>query len=227
MFYSRMVMKLRTSHLLLALAALAILPALAPQSSSLFARAEDVKPDGPTAVIDTSMGRITCQLYQKQAPLAVANFIGLAEGTKDWTDPKTGQIQHGKRYYDGTIFHRVIPSFMIQGGDPTGTGTGGPGYKFKNEVDSKLKFDRPGRLAMANAGPDTNGSQFFITEAGYDSLNGGYTLFGQCDDASVKVVKSIARVPRSASDKPNTPVVLQKVTIVREGQPLPAAPAAK
>jgi len=217
-------MKTRTSHLLLALAALVALPALAPQSSALFA--EDVKPDGPTAVLDTSMGRITCQLYQKQAPLAVANFIGLAEGTKDWKDPKTGQLQHGKRYYDGTIFHRVIPSFMIQGGDPTGTGMGGPGYKFKNEVDSKLKFDRPGRLAMANAGPDTNGSQFFITELGYDSLNGGYTLFGQCDDASVKVVKAIARVPRNSSDRPNTPVVLQKVTIVPAGEPVPAAPAA-
>jgi peptidyl-prolyl cis-trans isomerase A (cyclophilin A) len=220
-------MKTRTSHLLLALAALAFLPAVAPQSSSLFASAEDVKPDGPTAVIDTSMGRITCQLYQKQAPLAVANFIGLAQGTKDWTSPKTGMVQSGKPYFDGTIFHRVIPSFMIQGGDPTGTGMGGPGYKFKDEVDSHLNFDRPGRLAMANAGANTNGSQFFITEAAQPSLNQHYTLFGQCDDASVAVVKAIARVPRNASDKPNTPVVLQKVTIVKEGQPLPAAPAAK
>jgi peptidyl-prolyl cis-trans isomerase A (cyclophilin A) len=177
--------------------------------------------------MDTSMGRITCQFYQKQAPLAVANFIGLAEGTKDWTDPRTGAAQHGKRYFDGTIFHRVIPNFMIQGGDITGTGTGQPVPAFKNEVDPGLKFDRPGRLAMANAGPNTNGSQFFITEAGYASLNGGYTLFGQCDDASVKVVKAIARVQRNSQDKPLTPVVLQKVTIVQEGQPLPAAPAAK
>ena len=181
-------------------------------------------PNGPFVVMDTSMGRITCQFYQKQAPKAVANFIGLAEGTKDWTDPRTRQVQHQKRYYDGTIFHRVIPEFMIQGGDPTGTGMGSPGYTFKDEFDPNLNFDRPGRLAMANSGPNTNGSQFFITEKAYDSLNQTYTLFGQCDDASVQVVKAIARVPRNASDKPLTPVVLEKVTIVREGEPMPPAP---
>ncbi len=181
-------------------------------------------PNGPFVVMDTSMGRITCQFYQKQAPKAVANFIGLAEGTKDWTDPRTRQVQHQKRYYDGTIFHRVIPEFMIQGGDPTGTGMGSPGYTFKDEFDPNLNFDRPGRLAMANSGPNTNGSQFFITEKAYDSLNQTYTLFGQCDDASVQVVKAIARVPRNASDKPLKPVVLEKVTIVREGEPMPPAP---
>ncbi len=181
-------------------------------------------PNGPFVVMDTSMGRITCQFYQKQAPKAVANFIGLAEGTKDWTDPRTRQVQHQKRYYDGTIFHRVIPEFMIQGGDPTGTGMGSPGYTFKDEFDPNLNFDRPGRLAMANSGPNTNGSQFFITERAYESLNQTYTLFGQCDDDSVQVVKAIARVPRSANDKPRTPVVLQKVTIVREGEPMPPAP---
>ena len=114
--------------------------------------------------MDTSMGRITCQFYEKQAPKAVANFIGLAEGTKDWTDPATGKLQRHKRYYDGTIFHRVIPEFMIQGGDATGTGTGNPGYMFDDEFDPGLNFDRPGRLAMANSGPNTNASQFFISE---------------------------------------------------------------
>jgi peptidyl-prolyl cis-trans isomerase A (cyclophilin A) len=180
-------------------------------------------PNGPTVVMDTSMGRITCQFYQKQAPKAVANFIALAEGTKDWTDPATGKVQHHKRYYDGTIFHRVIPEFMIQGGDPTGTGTGNPGYTFDDEFDPGLNFDRPGRLAMANSGPNTNASQFFITEQATDFLDQHYTLFGQCDDASVSVVKAIARVERDANDKPLTPVTLKKVTIVREAEPVPPA----
>jgi len=183
-------------------------------------------PNGPFVVMDTSMGRITCQFYQKQAPNAVANFIGLATGTKDWTDPATNKVMHHKPLYNGTTFHRVIPEFMIQGGDPVGTGMGGPGYAFDDEFDPGLNFDRPGRLAMANSGPNSNGSQFFITEAAYDSLNQHYTLFGQCDDASVNVVKTIARVQRDADDKPLTPVVLQKVTIVPEGQPMPPLPGA-
>lgn len=184
-----------------------------------------IHPNGPTVVMETSMGRITCQFYEKQAPKAVANFIGLAEGTIDWTDPTTHKKQHHKRYYDGTIFHRVIPEFMIQGGDPTGTGTGDPGFAFDDEIDPNLNFDTPGKLAMANSGPNTNGSQFFVTEQAYDSLNQHYTLFGQCDDSSVLVVKTIARVERDAQDKPLTPVYLKKVTIVREGQPLPPPPA--
>jgi peptidyl-prolyl cis-trans isomerase A (cyclophilin A) len=175
--------------------------------------------------MDTSMGRITCQFYQRQAPRAVANFIGLATGTIDWTDPKTHKKQHNKPFYDGTIFHRVIPEFMIQGGDPTGTGEGDPGYSFGYEFDPDLNFDKPGRLAMAHSDePDSNGSQFFITEAAYDSLNQKYTLFGQCDDASVDVVKSITHVRRDDNDKPRTPVLLKKVTIVPEGQPLPPLP---
>ena len=186
----------------------------------------NVTPNGPTAVIDTSMGRITCQFFEKQAPNTVANFIALATGTKDWTDPATKKVQHHKPLYDGTIFHRVIPDFMIQGGDPTGTGMGDPGYSFNDETDPNLTFDRPGRMAMANSGPNTNGSQFFITETGYESLNGHYSLFGQCDDASVQVVKAIARVPRDSDDKPQTPVVLKKVTIVPEGQPVPPPPLA-
>jgi peptidyl-prolyl cis-trans isomerase A (cyclophilin A) len=181
-------------------------------------------PNGPFVVMDTSMGRITCQFFQKQAPNAVANFIGLAEGTRDWTDPATGKVQHHKRYYDGTIFHRVIPEFMIQGGDPTGTGTGDPGYKFDDEFDPNLNYDQSGRLAMANSGPNTNGSQFFITELPFESGNQHYVIFGQCDDASIAVVKTIARVQRDANDKPLSPVVLKKVTIVREGQPMPPLP---
>jgi len=179
-----------------------------------------IVPNGPMVVLDTSMGRITCQFYQKQAPVAVANFIALAQGSKDWTDPNTKKVQHNKPLYNGTTFHRVIPEFMIQGGDPVGTGMGDPGYAFNDEIDPNLNFDRPGRLAMANSGPNTNGSQFFVTEQGYD------TLFGQCDDASVEVVKAIARVPRDSDDKPRTPVILQKVTIVPEGQPLPPDPSA-
>jgi len=178
-------------------------------------------PNGPIAVLDTSMGRITCQFYQQQAPNAVANFIALAQGTKDWTDPTSQKVQHHKPLYDGTTFHRVIPEFMIQGGDPLGTGMGGPGYSFNDEFDPGLNFDRPGRLAMANSGPNTNGSQFFVTEQAYPSLDQHYTLFGQCDDPGVQVVKAIARVPRDADDKPLSPVTLTKVTIVQPGDPLP------
>jgi peptidyl-prolyl cis-trans isomerase A (cyclophilin A) len=193
----------------------------APQATA----AAMIHPNGPTVVMDTSMGRITCQFYEKEAPKAVANFIGLAEGTKDWTDPTSKKLQHGKPYYDGTTFHRVIPEFMIQGGDLTGTGMGDPGFTFEDELDPNLNFDAPGKLAMANSGPNTNGSQFFITEQAYDSLNQHYTLFGQCDESSVLVVKTIARVERDNQDKPLTPVILKKVTIVRQGQPLPPSPA--
>lgn len=223
-----------TSSLLLSVVAvtLSALPTLAQQSASDLPDAPTanaavmLQPNGPFVVMDTSMGRITCQFYQRQAPNTVANFIALATGSKDWTDPITNKVQHHKPLFDGTTFHRVIPQFMIQGGDPAGNGMGGPGYEFDDEIVPGLDFDRPGRLAMANAGPNTNGSQFFITEVPVPSLNGHYSLFGQCDDASVAVVKAIARVPRDGNDKPLTPVVLQKVTIVPEGQPLPAAPPA-
>jgi peptidyl-prolyl cis-trans isomerase A (cyclophilin A) len=184
--------------------------------------AASIVPSGPTMIMDTSMGRITCKFYEKQAPKAVANFIGLAEGTKDWTNPADGKVQHNKRYYDGLTFHRVIPYFMIQGGDPLGVGTGGPGYKFADEFDPSLNFDRPGRLAMANSGSNTNGSQFFITEEAQPSLNQHYSLFGQCDDASLKVVKAIANVKVDSSDKPVVPVVIKKVTIVRQSSSVPA-----
>ena len=183
-----------------------------------------VEPTGPTAVLDTSMGRITCRLFDKQAPLAVANFISLAEGTKPWTDPATRKKVKDKPFYNGTTFHRVIPEFMIQGGDPTGTGTGDPGYMFADEFDPNLNFDVPGRMAMANSGPDTNGSQFFITEVPTTHLNQKHTIFGQCDQPSISVVSAIARVQRDPDDKPLQPVTLNKVTIVQEGQPLPPLP---
>lgn len=168
---------------------------------------------GPAAIIHTTAGDLHCTLFPKQAPIGVANFIGLADGTKDWTNPATGAKKHGVPLYDGTIFHRVIPDFMIQGGDPVGNGTGDPGYKFKNETSSDLKFDRPGRLAYANAGPNTNGSQFFITEVPYPSLNGGYTIFGQCDDAAVQLEKKIARMARDSNDRPASPVKITHVEI--------------
>jgi peptidyl-prolyl cis-trans isomerase A (cyclophilin A) len=176
------------------------------------------------------MGRLTCKLYDKQAPVTVANFIGLAEGTKDWTDPTSLKKVHGKPFFNGTTFHRVIPGFMIQGGDRAGDGTGDPGYFFQDEIDPSLTFDEPGRLAMANAGPGpsgggTNGSQFFITEVPVPQLNGKHTIFGQCDTHTVLLAATIARVQRNDSDKPLTPVNINRITIVREGQPMPPEPA--
>ncbi|MGB9085144.1 MAG: peptidylprolyl isomerase [Terriglobales bacterium] len=167
----------------------------------------------PTAIIHTTAGDLHCTLFPKVAPIGVENFIGLANGTKDWTSPVSHDKKHGVPLYDGTIFHRVIPQFMIQGGDPAGKGFGDPGYKFKNETSSDVKFDRPGRLAYANSGPDTNGSQFFVTEGPYASLNGGYTIFGQCDDAAVELVKKIARMPRGPNDFPSNPVKITHIEI--------------
>ena len=173
----------------------------------------------PTATIKTTAGDMTCTLFPDKAPIGVANFIGLANGTKDWKSPASGATKHGVPLYDGTIFHRVIPDFMIQGGDPAGTGSGAdPVTPFKNEVSSDLLFDRPGRLAYANAGHDgTNGSQFFITEGPQSYLNGGYTIFGQCDDATVELVKKIARMATDpATDhRPLRPVKIIHITIVR------------
>ncbi len=183
------------------------------------------QPTGATAVFDTSMGRIVCRFFDKQAPESVANFTGLAMGTKDWKDPATGQMMHGKPLYNGTQFHRVIPEFMIQGGDPEATGRGDPGYYIKDEINPDLNFDVAGRLAYANSGLGTDGSQFFITEQPVPELDQKYTIFGQCDDPGVLVVKTIARVDRDNRDKPVTPVVLNKVTIVDAGQAIPPAPA--
>jgi peptidyl-prolyl cis-trans isomerase A (cyclophilin A) len=171
---------------------------------------------GPVAVIHTTVGDMRCDLFDKDAPIGVANFIGLSRGTKDWTNPTTHAKKHGVPLYDGTIFHRVIPQFMIQGGDPAGTGMGDPGYRFKNETTPTLKFDRPGRLAYANAGPDTNGSQFFITEVPYPSLNGGYTIFGQCDPAAVALVTQIAGMATDG-ERPLRPVKITHIEIQHGG----------
>jgi peptidyl-prolyl cis-trans isomerase A (cyclophilin A) len=214
--------------LLLALAAVPAIAQSAPPADLPDAPGATAKPDlvptGPTIVIDTTMGRLTCKTFDKQAPNAVANFVGLAEGTKDWTLATGSVKQQGKRFYDGLTFHRVIPGFMIQGGDPVGDGSGDPGYYFNDETDPALTFSVPGRLAMANSGPNTNGSQFFITEAPVPELDGKYTIFGQCDAHSTLLAASIARVERNSSDKPLTPVVINHVTIVRDGQPMPPEP---
>jgi peptidyl-prolyl cis-trans isomerase A (cyclophilin A) len=158
------------------------------------------------AIFQTSQGNITVRLFEKDAPETVANFVGLATGAKEWTDPRSGAKSHAK-LYDGTKFHRVIPNFMIQGGDPLGTGTGDPGYRFKDEFQSGRKFDKPGLLAMANAGPNTNGSQFFITEVPTPHLNNKHTIFGE-------VVKGFELVPKIARAG-NGQVALQHVEIVR------------
>jgi peptidyl-prolyl cis-trans isomerase A (cyclophilin A) len=181
----------------------------------------------PTAIIATTAGNLTCTLFPDKAPIGVANFIGLATGTKDWTNGATGRKMHGVPLYNGTIFHRVIPEFMIQGGDPLGNGQGDPGYSFKNETPPGLAFDQPGRLAYANAGPDTNGSQFFVTEVPVPRLTGGYTIFGQCDAASVELVKKIARLPRNANDRPDNPPKIVKITILHGGAPVHHAPVHK
>jgi peptidyl-prolyl cis-trans isomerase A (cyclophilin A) len=177
----------------------------------------------PTAIIDTTAGKMTCTLFPDKAPIGVANFIGLASGTKDWKAP-TGATKHGVPLYDGTIFHRVIPEFMIQGGDPAGTGSGpDPVKAFKNETSPDLKFDKPGRLAYANAGRDTNSSQFFVTEVGFTGqqasmLNGNYTIFGQCDEASVALVKQIAAMSRDTNtDRPYRPIKINHITIQKAG----------
>jgi peptidyl-prolyl cis-trans isomerase A (cyclophilin A) len=184
---------------------------------SLFSLTQDkpaAKSKGqPKAIIDTTAGKMTCTLFPDNAPKGVANFIGLATGTKDWTDPKTGAKKHGVPLYDGTIFHRVIPNFMIQGGDPAGTGMGGSGDKFGVEDAKDLKFDKGGQLAYANAGPNTNESQFFITEVGTGLSAKQYTVFGQCDEATVELVRKIARMPRNGQDRPNDPVKIKHITI--------------
>ena len=181
-------------------------------------------PARPKAIIETNSGNITCTLFPDKAPLTVENFIGLAEGTKTWTNPVSKAKKEHTPLYDGTIFHRVIPDFMIQGGDPAGNGAGDPGYKFRDEF-SDLKFDRPGRLAMANSGPNTNGSQFFITVVPTPHLNNHHTIFGQCDDLGV--IQHIVSVPRDANDKPRSPVRISHIKIVQPGAAAPAKEAKK
>ena len=164
-----------------------------------------------TAVFKTSEGTFKCRLFENEAPETVKNFIGLAEGTKDWNS----RSKKGPRLYDGTIFHRVIPNFMIQGGDPEGTGMGGPGYKVADETKgSPHHFKQPGKLAMANAGPNTNGSQFFVTVTDTSWLTGKHTIFGEVTEG-YDVVEKISKVPTAAGDRPRKDVVLESVTIER------------
>ena len=169
---------------------------------------------GTYAIFNTTEGKITVRLFPEDAPVTVANFIDLAEGNREWTHPVTGAKSKNK-LYDGTIFHRVIPQFMVQGGDPAGTGMGGPGYRFQDETrGSKHKFDKPGKLAMANSGPNTNGSQFFITTVNTDWLTGKHTIFGEVIEGQ-EIADKITQVPRGAHDKPVKPVVLESVVIER------------
>ncbi len=196
--------------------ALAVLPVLL--AGSLLAQKQAPgKTAEPKAVIDTTAGKITCTLFPDKAPKSVENFIGLAEGTKDWTSPVTHAKKHGVPLYDGTIFHRVIPGFMIQGGDPRGDGSGDAGYGFGLEISPDLKFDRPGRLAYARTSdPNTNSAQFFITAAPYPSLTGQYTIFGQCGNQDV--VQKIINAPRDARDRPFNPTKINHISIVKAGQ---------
>src|SRR5579859_4813575 len=169
---------------------------------------------GTYAIFETSEGNITCRLFEKDAPKTVQNFIDLAEGKRDWRDHVSGNKGPGP-LYSGTIFHRVIPNFMIQGGDPEGTGMGGPGYKFADETKgSPHHFKAPGKLAMANAGPNTNGSQFFITVTDTSWLTGKHTIFGEVVEG-YDIVEKISKVSRDGMDRPKTPVVLESVTIER------------
>jgi peptidyl-prolyl cis-trans isomerase A (cyclophilin A) len=169
---------------------------------------------GTYAVFTTSEGKITVKLFEQDAPITVANFIALAEGAKEWTHPVTRR-KSTARLYDGTIFHRVIKDFMIQGGDPAGTGMGGPGYRFEDETKgSPHQFDKPGKLAMANAGPNTNGSQFFITVVPTPWLNGKHTIFGEVVEGQ-EIATRISLVPGGGQDKPHKPVVLESVVIER------------
>jgi len=167
-----------------------------------------------TAKLRTNQGTVQVRLFPDQAPKTVRNFVELAEGSREWTDPTTRQPTAG-RLYDGTIFHRVIPRFMIQGGDPLGTGTGGPGYKFADEIHPDLRFDRPYLLAMANAGPGTNGSQFFITVVPTPHLNGKHTIFGEVVDGR-EVVDRISQTQTDRNDRPVQDVVLESVSIEQE-----------
>ena len=220
----------------------------APKTTSKAAATPAKAKPSPTAIIHTTAGDLKCSLFPDQAPKTVANFIGLAKGTKPWKDPATGKMVTGKPLYDGVIFHRTIPEFMIQGGDPSGSGSGDVGFKFQDELHADLLYDQPGRLAMANSGPNTNGSQFFITEkevpflnpcldpngcmGGRRQPNSGWTIFGQCDAEAVELVKKIARMPCTAgpcaqnNERPQNPVKIKHIEIVGAGTTA-AKPAAK
>jgi len=191
-----------------------------PVTTAHAAPADKRKP-GLYWTLETDKGKISCKLFEAEAPVTVRTMVGLAIGKISYVNPESKQTERQK-FFDGLTFHRVIPPVMIQGGDLLGTGAGaleGPGFPFKNEVSAGLKFDTPGRLAMANRGADQNDSQFFITESAYPSFNGKYTIWGQCENADV--VKAIAESPRDANNRPATPIHIQHVVIERVG-PVPA-----
>jgi len=171
------------------------------------------RPAGLYAIFETNQGNIVIRLLEKEAPNTVANFVGLAEGSKEFTNEKTGKKEK-RPYYDGLVFHRVIPDFMIQGGCPHGSGVGGPGYKFADEFHASLKHDKPGKLSMANAGPGTNGSQFFITVAATPWLDNRHSIFGEVVEGQ-DVADKISKLPRDGNDRPRQPVVMQRVRIER------------
>lgn len=168
---------------------------------------------GTYALFQTSVGDFLCELYPDKAPLAVENFIGLSTGEKEWISYKTGRMMRNTPLYSGTIFHRVIPNFMIQGGDQLGTGRGGTGFKFEDEIHDELKHDRPGRLSMANSGPNTNSSQFFITQVATPWLDGKHTIFGQVIKGQ-EIINKIGLVKRDKEDRPIEPVVLKEIQII-------------
>ena len=192
-------------------------PAAAAASTAAPAMSAAKYGAGTYALFTTSKGNFIARLFDKDAPNTVQNFVGLAEGKKQWKDPRTGRMIR-RPYYNNVLFHRVIPKFMIQGGDPEGTGTGGPGYTFPDEISPKHKHDKPGILSMANRGPNTNGGQFFITVAPYPSLDGHYSIFGEIVEGQ-DVVNAISEVPRTTSgpgqDRPVTPVTIKQVKIER------------
>lgn len=180
-------------------------PQTSPPHVATFAKGSTV-----TAKFETSMGNFTCKLFADQCPITVGNFVGLARGETPWQ--RGGQTVQETPLYDNTIFHRVIPDFMIQGGDPDGTGMGGPGYRFSDEIVPELRHDKAGILSMANAGPNTNGSQFFVTDAPTPWLDGRHAVFGEVIDG-LEIVQKIAHVPTDANNKPQTTVTLKKITI--------------
>jgi len=187
----------------------------APKLTDLERYTQDVEGDGDLHVeIETSQGTIPCRLYSDRAPLTVANFVGLARGMSPYVDPRSDEQVEGEPYYDGVIFHRVIPDFMIQTGDPTGTGRGGPGYTIKDEFHPDLKHDGPGVLSMANAGPDTGGSQFFITVRATPHLDNRHSVFGKCE--AMDVIEKISTLPTDAQDRPNDPPEIKSMRFVRK-----------
>jgi peptidyl-prolyl cis-trans isomerase A (cyclophilin A) len=200
-----------------------------PRAEDLAEYVKDLSGSGALrATIKTSMGDFNCELYEKQTPMTVANFVGLARGLKPWRHPRTGAVEK-KPYFDGIVFHRVIPDFMVQTGDPLGMGVGGPGYDFDNEIVPALKHDSGGILSMANRGPGTNGSQFFITEKATPWLDGKHTVFGKCKE--VELVKRMTRVDKDPADrsgsKPKEPITINTIEISRGGSPRRSAVTAE